>query len=588
MEKKQKITIIGLASLSIILLSSIILLTSQYYRNFTLLDIAEDNNVDRYVSEGEPDDHTLAETIPQEETSTDAEQGELEEDTNRQVININKDLTDSEKEDLEDKYDIEFSDDESNNGIYVIEIGEDSDLEGLEEEDSVENIETDVPIKMFADTIDWGINRIGANSIWETSSGAGIKIAVIDTGIQTDHPDLSSNIIAGYDFVNNDTNAYDDNGHGTHVAGIIAATQNQAGTIGASYSTKLMPIKVLNSSGYGYLSDVAQGIYFAANNGARIINLSLGTSVDSYTLKTAIIYAANRGVLVVAAAGNSYGAPCSYPAAYSSAVCVVATDSNNRLASFSNVGGELSAPGVSNYSTFLGSTYRYLSGTSMATPHVAGAAATVMAACTDCSTSEVRSILRDTAIDLGAEGQDIIFGYGLVDLVSAIDSITEEEETDEEIPTEDPVSEEPDETTDTPSENIKYEDQRVNITFPETARNSRYIHLVEEDITVKFELTPTVEVSGLEKTDVTLNNELIYTTTKQTDEFEIDLETLDHSQHWLKATSYFKDGKRSRDYIVIDMTYLDSNALTDNRGRSKSVLGISTSVWDFASMIFKF
>jgi len=419
MEKKHKFLIIGLSTLSALFLSAIVFVTYQYYKDFNILNPTADNSFDRYVSEEKTTDGTdLAENIvteePEEDNVNDEKQGDLTEDENRQILNVSKDLTDDEKNNLEDEYGIEFVE-EDENGSYVIETDEDSDLDGLEEDDDVEHIETDTPVTMFADTVDWGVHRIGADSIWDTTSGTGVTVAIIDTGIQTNHPDLAGNVVQGYDFVNDDTNAYDDNGHGTHVAGIVAATQNSAGTVGASYSSKLMPIKVLNSSGNGYLSDVAQGVYYATDNGARVINLSLGTDYDSYTLKNAIQYATNKGVLVVAAAGNDYGSPCSYPAAYSNAICVVATDSNNKLASFSNVGGELAAPGVSNYSTFLGSTYRTLSGTSMASPHVAGAAATIMSACTTCSTTEVRNILRDTAIDLGAEGQDIIFGYGLVD-----------------------------------------------------------------------------------------------------------------------------------------------------------------------------
>ena len=444
---------------------------------------------------------------------------------------------------------------------------------------------------MFADTVDWGVQRIGADKIWSKTSGTGIKIAIIDTGIQTDHADLAPNITTGYDFVNEDTNAYDDNGHGTHVAGIVAATQNSAGTIGASYTAKLMPVKVLNSSGYGYISDVAEGIYYAANNGARIINLSLGIPTDSYTLKTAVNYAANKGVLIVAAAGNESGAPCAYPAAYSSVICVVATDSNNKLANFSNVGGELAAPGVYNYSTFLGGTYKYLSGTSMSTPHVVGAAATIMSLCTECSTSEVRKVLQDTAVDLGTEGQDIIFGYGLVDLVSAIETFQEEEivaptpeEPTETIP---PVIEEPEENTPEEVEKVKYENQVIKLVEPELSKNKRYVNTQEEEVTIKFALNPILEVSGLEKTVVTIDNKKVYETTKQTDEYLIDSTTLDHSQHWVKLTSYFLDGKRSTESFIIDMTYLKTESII-RRGNNRSVLGASTSIFNWINEVFNF
>lgn len=540
----------------------------------------------RYISLDNLDTANLpegnSESIPQTEIIQDEvvpeKQGVITEDSSRQIIKVDGVLTDEKQQELEEEYGVTFTQDQENNGVYVINTDENSNTEGLTEEIDA-TVETDIPVKMAADTIDWGISRIGANSIWTESTGSGIKVAVIDTGVQITHPDLSSNITTGYDFVNNDTNPSDDNGHGTHVSGIIAAVQNQSGTIGASHNAKIMPVKVLNADGYGYLSDVAKGIYYAADNGARIINMSLGATTDSLILRDAVNYAARKGVLVVSAAGNNSGQPCTYPAAYSNSICVVATDNNNKLASFSNLGGELAAPGVSNYSTYLGSTYRYLSGTSMATPHVSGAAAILMSECTDCTTSEIRTLLRDSAVDLGEAGNDIIFGYGLVDLVSAMKILNpEEEETPTETPDENPV--------DTPEENtepIKEKDitQTVQITFPEETKNKRYIPSEYEDITLEFSLFPIVENSNISKIEVSLDNEIVYTTQKQEDEYELTLEVLDTSQHWIRVTAYFDDHKKSTDSIIIDLTQFKTTALSNN-GRGKSVLGISTYVnWLF-------
>jgi subtilisin family serine protease len=310
--------------------------------------------------------------------------------------------------------------------VYVINTTNKSRAEALAKELDA-SLETDAPVKMSTDQIDWGISRIGANQVWNNASGTGVIVAIIDTGIELTHPDLSNRVTTGYDFVNNDSNPTDDNGHGTHVAGIVASTSNGLGTIGVANTTTLMPIKELNNQGYGYLSDVAKGIYYATDHGAKVINLSLGTTYDSSTLKSAIQYAANKGIFIAAAAGNTSASTCEYPAAYSSSMCVVATDNNNKLASFSNTGGEIAAPGVSNYSTYINGTYRYMSGTSMATPHIAGAAAVIFSYCKDCSSSDVRALIKSTAVDLGNIGIDSVFGAGLVDLVAAIDSLTQEE-----------------------------------------------------------------------------------------------------------------------------------------------------------------
>jgi subtilisin family serine protease len=253
---------------------------------------------------------------------------------------------------------VTFADEPSVAGIYVVYTNDESKVEELTSDNNV-SVEVDKPVKLLAQTTDWGVTRIGADKTWSESTGSGVIVAVIDTGVQLDHPDLVGQITTGYDFINFDDQANDENGHGTHVSGIIAAANNGSGTVGASYSVQIMPLKVLNADGWGYLSDVAKAIYYAADHSARVVNMSLGSSSDSSVVKDAVRYAYNKGVLLVAAAGNDSGAPCNYPAAYEDVICVVATDQDNKIASFSNIGGELAAPGVSNYSTYLGSQYAY-------------------------------------------------------------------------------------------------------------------------------------------------------------------------------------------------------------------------------------
>lgn len=238
----------------------------------------------------------------------------------------------------------------------------------------------------------WHLQRVGAESAWEYSCGMGVTVAVVDTGVAcfdkgpfSRGTDLSgTRCEGGYNFVNDSTEAYDDQGHGTHVAGTIAqTTDNGKGVAGLAFCSRLMPIKVLNRFGWGTLANVAEGIRFAADNGAEVINLSLGGSGRSKILAAAVEHARKKGVAVVAAAGNS-GKAVGYPAGYDGVIAVSATDSNDKIAWFSSRGPEIgiAAPGVNvtqqtvcdsgrNRCEIFGS----YSGTSMASPHVAGAAA---------------------------------------------------------------------------------------------------------------------------------------------------------------------------------------------------------------------
>lgn len=567
---------------------------------FTLLlweeeEITTPNNFlfSKYISNQGDDLATSETTQPQQELEEDVinpeKQNDLVLDESRKVLQFQTDLTEEEKASIEEKYDVEFTQDQTTNGVYTVITTEESNVEELQNEDNLKALEVDVPVKMSADTVDWGITRIGADSVWDKGSGSGSVVAVVDTGVQLTHSDLANNITNGYDFVNNDNSANDDNGHGTHVAGIVAATSNSSGSVGASHTAQLMPIKVLNSVGSGYVSDVAKGIYWAADNGANIINLSLGTATDSIVLKDSVDYATNKGVIIVAAAGNDSGAPCQYPAAYSNVICVVATDSSNRLASFSNIGGEFAAPGVSNYSTFVNSTYKTLSGTSMASPHIAGSFALAKSVCTDCSVTELRNALRETAVDLGDTGKDIIFGYGLVDLISAVDLLAPQEEEEvveeepaveeppeEEIPAETPEEEQEEETED----NVRYDKQTLEIVEPQKEDRTRGRYTVEsdKDFKIKFKLDPLSSNSGLDRIEVSVNNEVVYTTQQQEDEFEIEPKELDGVQQFVKVIAYFKDGHRSGEQIVLEVEQIEYqskfpfNAIRRGRG----VLGIST------------
>jgi serine protease len=244
-------------------------------------------------------------------------------------------------------------------------------------------------------------------------------VAVIDTGVQQSHPDLSGRVRTGAVFGPTGSATTDPNGHGTHVAGIVAAgVGNGVGTTGAAANVEILPVKVLDADGSGYSSDVADGIAWAADNGATVINLSLGGSHPSSLQRTAIQYARSNGIVVVAAAGNGgAGGPTNYPAAFEEVIAVAATTSNNIRADFSTTGSyvDLAAPGSQILSTYPASTYKTLSGTSMATPYVAAAAALVLSAHPEYSTpQEVCTQLVRTALDRGAPGTDVEYGHGLI------------------------------------------------------------------------------------------------------------------------------------------------------------------------------
>lgn len=230
----------------------------------------------------------------------------------------------------------------------------------------------------------WGITRIGADRAWTNSTGEGVRVAVIDSGIDVDHPDLAGNIKGGFNAVNHNKSFDDGFGHGTHVAGIIASMNNNFGVVGTSYNASLYGVKVLSDSGYGRLSDLIEGLGWAVENHMQVVNISLETSQNIEPFRKAIAETNAAGVVIVAAAGNE-GGPTNYPAAYPEVIAVSAVDQAGNIAPWSNFGKiELAAPGVDILSTIPvgllpGSSYYLASGTSMASPYVAGTVALLMA-----------------------------------------------------------------------------------------------------------------------------------------------------------------------------------------------------------------
>jgi thermitase len=273
-------------------------------------------------------------------------------------------------------------------------------------------------------SLQYGLTNIHAPQGWDWSTGAGwVTIAIVDSGVDYLHPDLAGKVLAGIDLVNGDSDAMDDNGHGTHVAGIAAAaTNNGEGISGVSWGAGILPVKVLNASGNGTYVNVANGIIWATDHGAQVINLSLGGASPSIVLEDAVNYAYTRGVVQVGSTGNSGGSLVLYPAHYAPVIAVAATDASNIRAAFSNFGNQvdLSAPGDQIYSLYPGGGYGYRSGTSMAAPYVSGLAAILIGLPGNYNAGWVENQMETTALDLGAPGWDPYYGFGLIQMDPAI------------------------------------------------------------------------------------------------------------------------------------------------------------------------
>jgi len=284
--------------------------------------------------------------------------------------------------------------------------------------------------------LQWGPQIIEADYAWNTTTGdSSILVAVIDTGIDYDHPDLEGNYVAlGYDWVNDDAYPLDDNGHGTHCAGIIAAVLNNTVGIAGIANVSIMAEKGLDANGSGWEDDLANAIIHAVNQSANILSNSWGDYGESFLIHDAVQYAYNHGVLVIGAAGNEAISGKLYPAAYNEVVAVTATDSYDSPAWFTNFGDwvEVAAPGVDIYSTMptyyvtmndygYSMNYSYMSGTSMACPHFAGVAALIWSQFPNATRDWVRAQLRYTGNDLGDPGFDKYYSYGRINAKNAVE-----------------------------------------------------------------------------------------------------------------------------------------------------------------------
>jgi len=324
-------------------------------------------------------------------------------------------------------------------------------LSKLKQIPGIRYAEYDVEVKALeissSPDVQWNMKMINITGVWDYYYryygsyvfGRGVLVAVLDTGIDYTHPDLRGRVVYCINTLGSTTykgtnlaNCMDRNGHGTHVAGIIAATINGVGVAGVAPNVSIVAVKVLNDYGTGTVTDIAEGIIEAVKYGARILSMSLGSSSDSSVLRDATYWAYQQGAILVVAAGNSGdGNPSTnnvnYPAKYSWVIAVAAVDSSYRVPSWSSDGPEVdvAAPGVNILSTYPGGRYTYMSGTSMATPHVTGVVAVIQAlriaaGKQPLTFDQMYRALTSTAIDIGPSGFDVYSGYGLVNAWRAV------------------------------------------------------------------------------------------------------------------------------------------------------------------------
>lgn len=302
----------------------------------------------------------------------------------------------------------------------------------------------------------WGLTKIGAPSAWDRSTGQGVVVAVIDTGCDYGHEDLADNIWnnsgetgagretngidddgngytddwRGWDFAYYDNDPYDSaiSGHGTYVSGVVAAVgDNGVGVVGLAFDAKIMMVKALDDIGDYYTAEMVEAIHYAVDNGASVINISAGGTMYTQAIRDATVYARMNDCVIAAAAGNDDSSVAKYPAAYDSTIAVGATEEDDSKRSTSAFGNWLDvfAPGGDIISSEKGGGYSRVGGTSMASPHVAGLAALMLAKRPNLTFTQVRDLIRSTAVDLGDPGRDDVFGYGRIDAAAALDKLFE-------------------------------------------------------------------------------------------------------------------------------------------------------------------
>jgi len=276
----------------------------------------------------------------------------------------------------------------------------------------------------FVQGSQWHLSKIQAPTAWDTTTGSSTQVvAVIDSGVRASHPDLVGKVMVGYDFVANDNDANDENGHGTGVAGTLSPrSNNQIGVCGVAWANPILPVRVLDANGSGNYSAIANGIIYAADRGAKVINLSLGGTSSSRALQDAINYAWNKQCVIVAAAGNNGSNVAFYPAACTNVVAVSATNASDTRPTWSNFGSyvDISAPGVDILSVYGTDQYAAWNGTSFSSPVASGVVALMAAANSTLTNVLLVDLLIKNSDDVGALGKDIYYGSGRVNANRAV------------------------------------------------------------------------------------------------------------------------------------------------------------------------
>jgi len=276
----------------------------------------------------------------------------------------------------------------------------------------------------FVQGSQWHLSKIQAPTAWDTTTGSSTQVvAVIDSGVRASHPDLVGKVLVGYDFVANDNDANDENGHGTGVAGTLSPrSNNQIGVCGVAWANPILPVRVLDANGSGNYSAIANGIIYAADRGAKVINLSLGGTSSSRALQDAINYAWNKQCVIVAAAGNNGSNVAFYPAACTNVVAVSATNASDTRPTWSNFGSyvDISAPGVDILSVYGTDQYAAWNGTSFSSPVASGVVALMAAANSTLTNVQLVDLLIKNSDDIGPLGKDVYYGSGRVNANRAV------------------------------------------------------------------------------------------------------------------------------------------------------------------------
>lgn len=403
-----------------------------------------------------------------------------------------------------------------------------SKLEALSRNPRVARIDEDVTVQITGQTLPWGVDRVDAEIAQQVNKGTGVKVAVLDTGIDLDHPDLriAGNVSMLPDFPTAD----DDNGHGTLVAGIIGALDNDVGVVGIAPEAEIYAVKVLNCYGSGSLSAILAGIEWAVDNQMQVINMSIGSPQDwSVSVIEALNNAYNAGIVIVAGAGNGgnvdgTGDNIWAPGRYEPVIAVGATDEVNKRYSLSCTGAtlELMAPGVNVLSTAMGGSYGGISCTSAASPHVTGLAALLIASGIT-SNVEVRQTLRNMTQELGVAGWDPQYGYGLIN-ASAVGACVTQSDTTAPVTTtiaaEQLVTTTVNPTTDATT-------TEVTITSDSVTSTTDVQSAVDTSTTVTDEIQPDVETDTASTVEVQPIVETDTTSTTEVDSVTVETNTTD-------------------------------------------------------------